>query len=91
MPPPSQLAARVKCLQAAVAQLSPALGFDLAPDLFESLLLHAQPEAGADAFPLDTAAAPGAWVAYGCIARLAVSLPVQPITGYLTLSFCYQY
>ncbi|KIY91309.1 hypothetical protein MNEG_16655 [Monoraphidium neglectum] len=52
-PPPSQLAARVRCLQAAVAQLAPALGFDLSPDLFESLLLHCQPEPGSDAHPLD--------------------------------------
>ena len=53
-PPPSQLAARVRCLQSCVAQLPPALGFDLNPDLFESLLLHCQPEPGTDAYPLDS-------------------------------------
>jgi hypothetical protein len=56
-PPPSQLAARVRCLQAVAAQLHPALGFDLAPDVFEALLLHCQPEPYSDAYPLDGAAA----------------------------------
>lgn len=76
-PPPSQLAARVRCLQACVAQLAPALGFDLAPDLFESVLLHCQPEPGADVYPLDYLAGAGGALACGLLRarqRFATSL-----------------
>lgn len=58
-PPPSQLAARVRCLNLVTASLAPALGFDVFPDVAEALLLHCQPPEGSEAFPLDVDAAPG--------------------------------